>query len=217
MKNIIIGYTPSLLFRRESKERVSSLKTFKREEQASSHSPFKSWARWAPLGAALVALVVLLACPAAPGDGTGPGDGAGPSDGTNYVCANGIPSSLRDAIADGLSRCVSCNPLYKLDGRAGEVGATCQQVAIGEATRIGSVNAFGVVSERNPTGLAAIDGTLYMVGDRNNALYTLDTTTGVATQVDRVSEVNPRGLAFVNGTLYMVATGTYCPVYPRHR
>ena len=48
-----------------------------------------------------------------------------------------------------------------------------------------------------------------MVGDTTIALYTLNTTTGVATRVGSstafgVSETNPSGLASHNGVLYMV-------------
>ncbi len=63
----------------------------------------------------------------------------------------------------------------------------------GVATRVGSATQFGV-SERFPTGLAAIGNTLYMVGDGNNVLYTVDTTTGMATRVEvllNLALVNP--------------------------
>ena len=67
---------------------------------------------------------------------------------------------------------------------------------------------FGV-SENTPSGLAFHNGVLYMVGDDNNWLYTLNTTTGVATRVGSssnfgVSESAPTGLASHNGVLYMV-------------
>ena len=104
MKHIEIVNTPSLFIRRE---RLSALNTCQREGgRASSHSPLKGRALLSALGAALVvlvALIVLVACSAAPSGGVGPGGGTG------YVCANGTPSSLRDATADGLTRCVSCN------------------------------------------------------------------------------------------------------------
>ncbi len=67
------------------------------------------------LGAILGALVLLLvavlvACPAANNAGNGgPGPGPGPGGGTGYICDNGTASSDRDATADGLTRCVSCN------------------------------------------------------------------------------------------------------------
>ena len=52
-----------------------------------------------------------------------------------------------------------------------------------------------------------------MVGTTNDWLYTLNTTTGVATRVGSssqfgVSESFPTGLASHNGTLYMVGTQT---------
>ncbi len=185
------------------KERLSTRKTLKREEHASSYFPLKGRTLLGTLGAALVVLVtlvVLVACPATPSGGGG----------TGYVCANGTPSSLRDATADGLIRCVSCNPLYRLDDPTDVVGRSCRPVALGEATRIGSVSQFDV-RESSPTGLAAIDGTLYMVGQSNGALFTLDTASGVATRVSDaavrqfgVGEGQPTGLAAINNTLYMV-------------
>ncbi len=81
----------------------------------------------------------------------------------------------------------------------------------GRAIQVGSVTDFGV-GEGSPTGLAAIGDTLYMVGASNDALYTLDTTTGRATQVGSVaagfgvSENVPRGLAAIGNTLYMVGS-----------
>ncbi len=130
----------------------------------------------------------------------------------SYICTNGTASSLRDAIADGLSRCVSCDPhFFTLMGTSGEIGTTCQSVAeVGAAVRIGTVRRFDV-SETTPRDLAAIRGILYMVGSDTDALYTLDTTTGVATKVSDTSvtefgvgEGNPTGLAAINDTLYMV-------------
>ncbi len=148
-----------------------------------------------------MALVVLVACPATP------------SASPRYLCENGIPSS-QDVTMDSLTRCVSCNPLYRLDGTTDAVGTSCQQVAIGEATRIGMVTEFGV-GEGSPTGLAAIGDTLYMVGFNNDILYTLNidpddsTPDGRAIQVGSlsagfgVSENNPTGLAAIGSTLYM--------------
>ena len=83
----------------------------------------------------------------------------------------------------------------------------------GEATRVNSsVVRFGVVSpseEHSPFGLASIRDTLYMVGDANDALYTLNTSSGMATRVGSadqfgVDENNPTGLASIGNTLYMV-------------
>ncbi len=196
---------PSLLLGK--KEQLSTRKTLKRG-LASSHSPLRGRMLGGTLGVALMVLVVLVACPAAPSGGGG----------TGYLCANGTPSSLRDATADDLTRCVSCNPLYRLDGTTDVVGRSCGQVALGEATRIGMANQFGV-SETTPYGLAAIGNTLYMVGDANDIFYTLDTTTGGATQVGStdagfgVTETNPRGLAAIGNTLYMVVAGTGSALY----
>ncbi len=237
---------PSLLLGK--KEQLSARKTLKRG-LASSHSPLKGRVLGGTLGAALVilvVLVVLVACPATPSGGGG----------TGYLCANGTPSSLRDATADGLSRCASCNSgftlangaclpayvcvngtpaegttdtagqtrcascnlLYRLDGTTDVVGRSCGQVAVGEATRIGMANLFGM-SETIPYGLAAIGTILYMVGDTNDILYTLDTTTGGVAQVGStdagfgVSETNPRGLAVIGNTLYIVIAGADSALY----
>ena len=84
----------------------------------------------------------------------------------------------------------------------------------GAVTRVGTgtVRRFGV-SESSPQGLASItDGattTLYMVGQGNQVLYTLNTSTGEAEQVGTamsfgVAERSPRGLASIGTTLYMV-------------
>jgi len=85
-------------------------------------------------------------------------------------------------------------------------------MALGEATRIGSATAFGV-SEDIPIGLASIGNTLYMVGDINDALYTLNTSTGIATRVGSatnfgVNEDQPSGLASIGNTLYMIGRTT---------
>ncbi len=156
---------------------------------------------------ALVALVVaiLVACPA-----VNPGPGASP----RYLCENGTPVEGTTDTA-GQTRCASCNLLYRLDGTTDAVGRSCGQVAIGEATRIGLVTEFGV-GEGTPSGLAAIDSTLYMVGLDADFLYTLNidpddsTPDGRAMQVGGLSagfgvdERGPTGLAAIGTTLYMV-------------
>ncbi len=70
---------------------------------------------------------------------------------------------------------------------------------------------FGAVNEGMPYGLASIDNTLYMVGQANRALYRVNTSTGVATQVGSAtnfgiagSNAIPTGLASIGQTLYMV-------------
>ncbi len=182
-----------------------SLKTLGRDTKGSPHSLPKGRVLWGTLGAlvTLVALVVLVACPAANNRGGGTGQ--------LYVCDNGTPSSLRDATADGISRCVSCSPIATLDGTADSIGSTCQfSVEVGEAARIGMAMQFGE-SEGTPYDLAAIGSTLYMLGVSTVTLYTLDTTTGRATQVGSaadfgVSERFPTGLAAIGTTLYMVGS-----------
>ncbi len=128
---------------------------------------------------------------------------------TNYVCANGTPVEGTTDTA-GQTRCASCNLLYRLIGTTDVVGRSCGQVALGEAARIDMAMRFGV-GERNPADLAAIDSTLYMIGADTDVLYTLDTTTGVATRMSDagvsqfgVGEGFPTGLAAIDSTLYMV-------------
>ncbi len=190
--------------RERERERLSSLNTCQRENHV---SPLKGRVLGGTLGVlvTLAALVVLVACPAASSGGGG----------TGYVCTNGSASSLRDATADGLTRCASCDLLYRLDGTTDVVGTSCEQVAVGEATRIGMVTEFGV-GETGSFGLAAIDNTLYMVGLQADFLYTLNidpddsTPDGMAIQVGSLSagfgvgETAPTGLAAIGNTLYMV-------------
>jgi len=88
-------------------------------------------------------------------------------------------------------------------------GTEMRDVVIpGRTTTMDSVVEFGV-GERNPSGLASIGNTLYMVGFANDALYTLDTATGRATRVGSatqfgVNENLPLGIASIDNTLYMV-------------
>ena len=163
------------------------------------------------MGVALVAL--LAACPA-------PVAGGPPS----YICANGTPvDGTTDASTDaGRIRCSQCDRFYKLNGTAGELGTICEQIAIGEATRISAatVRNFGV-EEGAPFGLAAIGDTLYMVGWNRDTLYTLNidegdlTPDGTAIQVSAatvrnfgVAEAAPAGLAAIGDTLYMLGGNT---------
>ena len=92
--------------------------------------------------------------------------------------------------------------------------------ATGIATQIGSASQFGV-SENRAAGLASHGGTLYMAADLGfisgasqyiSKLYTLDTTTVVATPagtnngiIGGTSGISLRGLASLGGTLYAVA------------
>ena len=100
----------------------------------------------------------------------------------------------------------------------------------GVATRVGSADQFGV-NEGIPTGLTYLpqstpmpdpdpdpdpmpdpdptpSGTLYMTGGTNDALYTLNPSTGRATRVGSatrfgVNEASPSGLAAIGNTLYL--------------
>ena len=81
---------------------------------------------------------------------------------------------------------------------------------LGKATKVGSATNFGVTpAETAPQGLASIGDTLYMVGTNTDVLYTLDTSSGIATIVGATSEFgvggdSSRGLASIRDTLYMV-------------
>ena len=94
-----------------------------------------------------------------------------------------------------------------------DLGALFERLATefsGNFERVGSSSQFGV-SESIPQGLASHNGVLYMVGSGRDWLYTLNTTTGVATRVGSssqfgVSESFPTGLASHGGILYMVGS-----------
>ena len=97
---------------------------------------------------------------------------------------------------------IGSKPLVRIDVRDGTVWAT----ALGSS-------GFGV-GETTPSGLASHGSPpkLYMVGRNKSRLYTLNTTTGAATQVGTQSagfgvsptEGNPSGLASDGTNLYMV-------------
>ena len=91
----------------------------------------------------------------------------------------------------------------------------------GAATRVGSAVQFGI-SETRPYGLASHSGSLYMIADLYRTgnfslgLVTLNTTTGVATQVDqRITSIggDMRGLASHNGNLYVIRSGAFAALY----
>ena len=167
----------------------------------------------APVGALAVAVaiaVLLAACPAAVAGGP-----------PSYLCEDGTAvDGTTDATTDaGRIRCAQCDPLYKLNGASGAIGTTCEQIAIGEAIQISAatVSQFGIV-EDNPFDLAAIGNILYMVGQINDRLYSLNidpddgTPDGTAIQVGSlaagfgVAEDFSRGLAAIGNILYMVGT-----------
>ena len=78
----------------------------------------------------------------------------------------------------------------------------------GAATQVGTHGAgFGIGLAQNPTGLAFIGSTLYMI--TSDALYILNTITGGATRIGTlenfgVGETLANGLAAIDETLYMV-------------
>ena len=79
----------------------------------------------------------------------------------------------------------------------------------GEFTRVGTVDGFGV-SENNPTGLGAIGTTLYLVGQNQDSLFTLEYTGANAGRATRIGGniADPSGLAAIDNTLYMVSNTT---------
>ena len=93
-------------------------------------------------------------------------------------------------------------------------GSSAAPVAVGTPTATNPENqtlTYSLRSSDPPEGM-------YMLGDSTNALYTLDSTTGVATKrvgtTTRfgVGETEPRGLSWHNGQLYMTgnnANGLY--------
>ena len=101
--------------------------------------------------------------------------------------------------------------LYGVSLSSGPRGLYSLDTSSATPTFIGSATDFGV-SETAPHGLASDGTNLYMVGRTNKKLYTLDTTTGVATPLSSVSNFNlgsdvtvtPAGLAVHNGAFYML-------------
>ncbi len=124
-----------------------------------------------------------------------------------FICPGGT-ATVGSSVTGGIS-CQSCTPDmgYKM------VGSECVRFE-SHFSRIGTADNFGV-GETAPRGLASItDGdttTLYMVGFKNDVLYTLDTSSGLATQVGMaddfgISEGEVADLASIGTTLYMVDT-----------
>ena len=135
---------------------------------------------------------------------------------TQFTCQNGVAQSGSTTTNNDEMDCSSCNPLFTLS--SGGRPRTCQAgtLAVGAAMRIGSATQFNAAlapgpaffPESTPTGLAALSGTLYMVGHRNRVIFTVSTATGVAdsfgTRGFGVGEFRPNGLAAIGTTLYMV-------------
>ena len=86
----------------------------------------------------------------------------------------------------------------------------------GQATRFGSATMFGV-GEGNPSGLAVVGNTIYMVGNGNSSgngrLYIIQRPTGLGIPIGSTSrpdgsiETQPTSIAFHNDVLYMTASG----------
>ena len=94
--------------------------------------------------------------------------------------------------------------LYNLNSSTGAAG-----------TRVGSANIFGL-NEAMPTGIAWHNCAVYMLGRSNDALYSVDTATGLATLIGKVSSAAgflTGGLASHDGELYMVGGGESPGVY----
>ena len=65
---------------------------------------------------------------------------------------------------------------------------------------------LGESPKKSPGGLASHNGVLHMVTDDDDALYSLDTSTGEATLIGSfgATETSPTGLTSHDGVLYMV-------------
>ena len=127
-----------------------------------------------------------------------------------YVCTNGDPASGMDS-APNTQNCSACDIGYKREASGSNM--VCNRVAVGEASRISAATSQFGASEDFPYDLAAIGNILYMVGQQNGVLYTLDTSDGSATRVGSsssfgVGEGFPTGLAALGTVLYMVGAET---------
>ena len=70
-----------------------------------------------------------------------------------------------------------------------------------------------MVLENSPTGLTAIGNTLYMTGNEFDALFAVNTTTGIATRIGNANQFGasistPTGLGAIGELLYMTDNGT---------
>ncbi len=188
--------------RERERERVSSLKTCQRENHVSPHSPLKGRVLWGTLGVALmvlVALVVLVACPAA--------NNAGGGSQYRYTCANGTGADATfDASADGLSRCVSCNGGYTL---LNEVCLTAYDyVCLNGTPSSLDATVDGLTRCASCNLLYRLDGATDVVGTSCGQV-----AVGEATRIGRamqfgVGEGEPFDLAAIGSTLYMVGLET---------
>ncbi len=122
-----------------------------------------------------------------------------------FICPGGT-ATVGNSVTGSIS-CQSCTTAmgYKL------VGSQCVRFE-GDFSRIGTADDFGI-SETVPRGLASIGNILYMVGSTNDALYTLDTSSGSATRIGTADQFGvgvsiPSGLASIDDTLYMVGATT---------
>lgn len=87
----------------------------------------------------------------------------------------------------------------------------------GAAVRVGTADKFGISAQFvTPFGLASIGNTMYMIANTfnpvSNALYTLNTDTGVATRVGSADNFGAnltaiRGIESIGSTLYLIAGG----------
>ena len=117
------------------------------------------------------------------------------------VCDTGTSTC---AVAAGGSCTASsqCTGTLVCEGVPGS--QTCV-IAVGMVQRVGSATAFGV-NETTPRGLAYNGTNLYMVGASTNKLYTINTSTGVASEVGSIPE-NSSGIAFYNNVMYLSSRG----------
>ncbi len=146
----------------------------------------------------LVALVVLVACPAANNGGGGPGGGSQ----YRYTCANGTGADATfDASAGGLIRCVSCNAGYA------SFNEVClpSYVCVNGVASDESADSVGQSRCVSCSPIATLDGTADSIGStcRADVMLGEGVRIGMANQFGE-GEDAPSGLAAIGDTLYMV-------------
>ena len=104
--------------------------------------------------------------------GTGTSDIAGVFHGDNEI----------DAIYHGTTNVYQSTPprLYLLNTTNDRLEIADENLR--SSSRVGRTTRFGT-NERDPRGLASYGGNLYMIGDDQLGIYTLDTSTGRATRI----------------------------------
>ena len=126
-----------------------------------------------------------------------------------FIVRTSTPALYSAALADGSTQLIGNLSINNPQGVAYDTVNDVLYVVNSDGlhsvnTSNGSTTLIGGFDD-NTSG----DNTIYMIGQSNNALYTLNATTGIATRVGSavsfgVGESIPSGLAVLGGTLYMV-------------